>query len=226
MGRDITKITPLELLEIQQAYENKTMTVPKLRQYYGISDVGLRKLRKRHGWKLRRKPKAPQPKKPVGRPSGYDSVKHPTQAKELFLLGLTFPEVAKKMMVPEGTLRSWARTYPDFSRAIADGRENADKEVAKSLFARATGYTVKEEKIFCYQGEVTRVETLKHYPPDVRAQEIWLARRRPEVWRESRNVDLTARALRTELPVAEPVTDEQEFQELVEAQAGETADVG
>ena len=54
---------------------------------------------------------------------------------------------------------------------------------------------LKEEKIFCTNGEVTKVKTVKHYPPDTAAVMAWLNNRRPDQFRskqyvESNNVNL------------------------------------
>lgn len=211
MGRNIDEITPLELLVMRRDYEAREISVPEWRKKYDVSDIGLRTLRKRHGWRSRRQEPEPPPKKPVGRPRIYDPDVHPEQIKGLALLGLTWKRMSEIVMIPEKTLKNWTLTYPEFKDAVSVGRELADVDVVRGLYERATGYEVEEDKIFNVEGELKRVKLIKHYPPDVRAQTTWLSRRQPEVWRESKNVDFTDRTLRTSIPSAEPVTDEENF---------------
>jgi hypothetical protein len=67
---------------------------------------------------------------------------------------------------------------------LNEAKAFSDEYVEKSLFSRATGYTVPEEKIFVSRGgKVTRVPTMKHYPPDVTAQIFWLKNRSPHLWK-------------------------------------------
>ena len=54
-------------------------------------------------------------------------------------------------------------------------RDEADADVAVKLRDRALGYSHSSEKIFLNRdGEVVRVETIEHYPPDTKAAETWL----------------------------------------------------
>lgn len=218
MGRNIDEIPPLELLVIQSDYEARKITVPELRKKHNLSDIGLRTLMTREGWELRRRPNGMAPKNPVGRPRIYDPDIHPEWAKGFFMLGWTWKRVSEAMRIPEKTLKDWAGTYSEFSDAVNFGRSGSDVDVVESLYNRAIGYAHKEEKIFCHQGHVTRVETRKYYAPDVRAQEIYLSRRRPEVWRESKNVDVTDRTLRREVPANFEIEIEADFEEVVAGQ--------
>ena len=46
----------------------------------------------------------------------------------------------------------------------------------------ATGYWHPEEKVFCRNGQIIRVKTIKYYPPDTAACIFWLKNRRPNLW--------------------------------------------
>ena len=55
------------------------------------------------------------------------------------------------------------------------------------LRERALGYYRPISKIFVTKdGEVVRVETIEHYPPDTKAAETWLFNRQPAKWKRQR----------------------------------------
>ena len=77
--------------------------------------------------------------------------------------------------------------------------------MAESLYKRATGYEHKEDDIKQYLGEIIVTETIKHYPPDTAAMNIWLKNRRGKIkdvddsgqetgghkWADKQEIDLT-----------------------------------
>lgn len=99
-------------------------------------------------------------------------------------LGLTDKQLAMLFGVSEGTIQNWKRKHPEFLDALNEGKSIADSKVVASLYERATGYSHPEEKIFQFDGEVIRADTIKHYPPDTAAAIIWLKNRRPGEWRD------------------------------------------
>lgn len=106
----------------------------------------------------------------------------------LALLGATNENMAHVLGVSLSTIDSWLSKYPECKVAIQQGRDDADAQVAKALFQRALGYEMPEEKIFCNSdGEVTRVQTVKRYPPDVTAIIFWLKNRQVERWRDRKD---------------------------------------
>lgn len=125
----------------------------------------------------------------MGRPSLYKK-EYAEQAHKLCLLGAIDKEIGDFFGVSEQTINSWKTRYPAFREALTVGKSQADAEVATRLFQRALGYSHPEEKIFCSaQGEVTRVETNKHYAPDTTAAIFWLKNRQPERWRDKQEVE-------------------------------------
>jgi hypothetical protein len=59
-------------------------------------------------------------------------------------------------------------------------REEADGKAVLSFFKRVAGYAQPTEKIVVSKdGEVIRVQTEEHIPPDIRAGETWLYNRQP-----------------------------------------------
>ena len=95
---------------------------------------------------------------------------------------------------------SWKKKYSDFSDALKRGKEVVDIEVENALLKRAMGYEYNEvtkEMTYAPNGEplglaVTKVVT-KRERPDVTAQIFWLKNRRPDLWRDVKNVDMQAK---------------------------------
>ncbi len=113
--------------------------------------------------------------------------------------GLTNEEIAAKIKINPDTLYSWMKRFPEISEAIKRNKEVADQEVEQALFKRALGSTVKEvirERRFnAKTGEYEFVvikETEKVVAPDTTAQIFWLKNRRPDKWRDKREVETEA----------------------------------
>jgi transcriptional regulator with XRE-family HTH domain len=119
-------------------------------------------------------------KMPAGRPSLYNAEYHPKTAEKLTLLGCTQREMAEIFGVAVETVEQWIKDHPEFSQAIARGKEPADAEVARSLYQRAIGYEAQAVKIFMPAGatEPVYAEYIEHYPPDTNAASLWLRNRR------------------------------------------------
>lgn len=122
-------------------------------------------------------------KHPGGRPSKFGSIDM-RQIKFLYLAGWDDVQVAAFIDITPRTLENWKRRYKEFFQAIKGWKKEADERVERSLYTRATGYTVPEEQVFQHQGDIVRAQTVKHYAPDVTAQIFWLKNRQPDRWRE------------------------------------------
>ena len=156
--------------------------------------------------KARKKPGGAGPKRPCGRPPKYRP-EFAERATDLCLLGATNDELAKVFGVDTRTISDWLVTRPEFSHAIKQGRELADAEVSRALYRKATGtWTQPAVKI------VAKIETLpdgrqvksehivpytEHFPPDTAAAFIWLKNRRPDLWRDKKEVHETGAHLPT-----------------------------
>jgi hypothetical protein len=124
----------------------------------------------------------------MGRPSKFDP-KFVTQAAKLCELGATDMEVADFLEVDVRTLYRWKHEHEDFCQALKAGKEAADERVERSLYAKATGYTAKEEQAIRirkgqYEEEVEVVEVDRHVPADTTAAIFWLKNRRSQAWRD------------------------------------------
>ena len=70
------------------------------------------------------------------------------------LLGAKDTQLAEFFNVTEQTINNWKKDHPSFFESIKKGKQDADAEVANSLFHRAKGYSHPEVKVFNNQGEI------------------------------------------------------------------------
>lgn len=117
-----------------------------------------------------------------GRPPKFEDWM-PQQAKRLALLGLKDEEIAVAFGVSERTIYYWKAQYPAFLQALNEGRTLADANVAASLYQRAVGMTVYEDKLaHDPKGGQTLTKVAKQLPPDTSAAAHWLALRQRKLW--------------------------------------------
>ena len=95
--------------------------------------------------------------------------------------GLSQEQIARKCGCCRKTLVTWVEQHPQIAAALKKGREVVDYEVENAFLKRALGYQYTETRVESSKEEKT-VQTQKHMPPDVRAAEFWLSRRRPDRW--------------------------------------------
>jgi len=133
----------------------------------------------------------------MARPKEYIQDLHDSWAWSLAMEGLTDKEIAQKMGIAKSTLNKWKIDFPSFSDSLKAGKEPVDSTVQKSLYQRAIGYSFKEKKVIVEldtngNQKPARIETTeKIVPPDTTAQIFWLKNRRPDLWREKHDVELT-----------------------------------
>lgn len=115
--------------------------------------------------------------------------------------GLTDEEIAKKIGISKQTFYDWQKKFPDFTDSIKKNKELADREVEQALFRKAIGYRVKEVTREREFNPVTRKKELvvvkeieKEVAPDTTAQIFWLKNRKPNEWRDKREVETGAPA--------------------------------
>lgn len=110
--------------------------------------------------------------------------------------GLTNEQIAANMGITRETLRVWCNTYPVISATLKRGKEVVDIQVENALLKRALGYSYKEitrESQFNPQTEqyemVVTKEITKEAVPDTTAQIFWLKNRKPDEWRDKKDVE-------------------------------------
>ncbi len=127
---------------------------------------------------------------PNGRPSKFEGT-NLKAAQALYKKGATDKEVAEVLEVTEQTINNWKIAHPDFFESLKDWKINADSNVVRSLYERATGYSCRETKLFCHEGSIIAEDIIKQYPPDPTAMIFWLKNRQPKEWRDKTEVVAT-----------------------------------
>lgn len=122
-------------------------------------------------------------KEPFGRPTDYRP-EFARIAAAMCKMGATDCELAHEFGVSTFTIWNWRSKYEDFSNALKEGKDAFDDRIERSLAMKACGYSFHSEKLFCYEGNVTRADVIEHVPPDVGAIKLWLINRRPDQWRD------------------------------------------
>ena len=136
------------------------------------------------------KPKEP---KKCGRKSKWDThVKNRlAEVEEWARLGLNDDQIAKNLGIGCTALYDYKNKYPEFAEAIKRGKDVAIYEVENALYKTACGFYYEEEEL-TKSGQVV---TLKKYAkPNTTAQIFFLKNKKPEEWRDKREVqaDVTA----------------------------------
>lgn len=125
-----------------------------------------------------------------GRPSRYRA-EYSEQAFRLCLLGATDADLAGFFAVSEQTINAWKQAHPKFLESLKAGKDEADANVAKSLYRRALGYSHDAVKIVAdaKTGTEHTVPYVEHYPPDTTACIFWLKNRQRTKWRDKQDVE-------------------------------------
>lgn len=126
-----------------------------------------------------------------GRPPTYKE-EFVAQAKKLCALGATDMELADFFEVDVRTIYRWQHKHEKFCQAVTCGKDISDERVQRSLYNRAVGYTFDSVKIFMPSGAEKPVYApfQEHVPPDPSAAMNWLKNRRPDTWRDKKDVDV------------------------------------
>lgn len=104
--------------------------------------------------------------------------------------GLTDEQIASNMGISKQTFYVWKKKYADFSDSLKKGKEVVDRLVENALLKRALGYEYEEVSEKFEHGILTeRKVTKKQVVPDTTAQIFFLKNRRPQEWRDKREVD-------------------------------------
>lgn len=124
--------------------------------------------------------------------------------------GLTDEQIAEKMGIGYSTLQTWKTKYQDIQDSLKKGKEVVDRQVENALLQRALGYeyteTTREYIPELGEMHVTKKVT-KQVAPDTTAQIFWLKNRKPQEWRDKRDVDLSG-SISTNNPFEELTTEE------------------
>lgn len=117
-----------------------------------------------------------------GRPPKYKK-EYAEQARKICKLGATDLQLADIFGVAESTIYKWKLDYPEFSEALGLGKLTAVENVENALYKSCIGYSHKEDKIFNNNGSPLIVPTVKKYPPNIPAIQLYLTNVKPETWK-------------------------------------------
>ena len=113
--------------------------------------------------------------------------------------GLTDEQIAVNMGIKRQTLYEWKKRFADISDALKRGKEVVDIQVENALLKRALGYQYTEVTSERMVNPATQEEAMvvtktvvKEVQPDTTAQIFWLKNRKPDCWRDRKDIDLTA----------------------------------
>jgi hypothetical protein len=102
------------------------------------------------------------------------------------------------MGIARFTLSEWKKKFPVLSDTIKKGKEVVDREVENAMLKRALGYEydeVTQEPVTDKDTGITEMRVTKRVTkqivPDVTAQIFWLKNRKPEEFRDKRDVELS-----------------------------------
>ena len=126
----------------------------------------------------------------------------PLLAQDYARQGMIDKEIAAKLGISERTYYDYQEKYPQFLQAIKKGKAPVDVEIENVLLKRARGYEYEEVTVEYKSGKseanksnkskltLTR-KIKKQVAPDTIALIFWLKNRRPELWRDRHDIDLS-----------------------------------
>lgn len=141
--------------------------------------------------------------------------------------GLTDEQIASNMGITRKTLAEWKTKYSDICDTLKRGKAVVDIQVENALLKRALGYSYDEvtrERVLDYDPSIGQVvgshmeitkTVKKEVQGDTTAQIFWLKNRRPEQWRDKRDVSVEGE-ISTNNPFKGLSTDE--LRKLIESE--------
>jgi len=127
----------------------------------------------------------------IGRPSKYDPGIHTQLAYWMAKNGLIDEQIAKELSISKATLTNWKREHPELLASLKRGKEHVDVLVEGTLLKRALGFEYTETHRVPGEDKDELViirEVTKHNPGDVTAQIFWLKNRKPNDWRDRKEI--------------------------------------
>lgn len=100
--------------------------------------------------------------------------------------GLIDEQIAANIGITPSTLYEWKKKYAEISEALKKGKEVVDIQVENALLKRALGYRYDEVTT---EDEIETKRVTKEVTPDTTAQIFWLKNRRPDKWRDRKDIE-------------------------------------
>jgi hypothetical protein len=137
-------------------------------------------------------------------------------ARQACEAGATDLELGRLFDVSEMTINRWKLVHQEFALALRIGKEVADDRVERSLYQRALGYEIERTRTVTANGQTVTTTTTERVPGDTTAMIFWLKNRRPDRWRDKREIDAVSQVTtRMEIGPNHPVLAELSDDELV-----------
>lgn len=113
------------------------------------------------------------------------------EARNMALLGYSEADMARVWGISTPTIDLWKKLYPEFQKALKDGKSPANAKVVASLYKKAIGYFEYEEVVKIYKGKAVKMRVKKYYPPDTEAIKYFLSCKEREKWSQRTEVTNT-----------------------------------
>lgn len=118
--------------------------------------------------------------------------------------GMRMADIAGKMGISRSTLYDYISKCPDILDAIKRGREPVDFEVENAMLKSALGHketvrkpirlrtTRRKDGMEITEEHVEYFDEEVYIPPQVSAQIFWLKNRKPDIWRDKKELTTNA----------------------------------
>ncbi len=109
----------------------------------------------------------------------------------LAMLGMRDKDIAEVLEITPKEFSKYKKAHASIRMTLKKGRVIASGNVVRSLYKKANGFSVPEEKIFysAKHDRVVRAQARKYYPPDTVAQIFWLKNHAPDFWRDRKEIE-------------------------------------
>jgi len=131
------------------------------------------------------------------------------KAREFAAQGLGDYEIARALGIHPCTFFEYEKTYSNFSDAIKKGQEESIDKVENALFKRALGFEYIEKKEETYGDKIKITETEKRALGDTTAQIFILKNRRPDSWKDRRDIEHSGQIAHPEISAISELTKEE-----------------
>ena len=109
--------------------------------------------------------------------------------------GLSYAQIAANIGISEGTLNNWCLQHGEIREALKKGEEVCVYEVENALYKSAIGHFVEEiemvETTTPMGINTTKKKHRRYIPPNTAAQIFILKNRRPDWWKDKREIENT-----------------------------------
>jgi len=123
----------------------------------------------------------------------------PLLAQDYARRGMIDKEICKKLGISQESFYLYLRTYPEFAEALKEGKKPVDVEVENALLKRAKGFSYEEvhAEFRAKDAKDKKAKPIvvkkitKMVVPDTTACIFFLKNRRPGLWKDRHNFDVS-----------------------------------